>query len=84
MITIGMTVSWQEECHRQRGIVTEVYHAPTSHILDGQPITSMGSLADPAYLITSQTGQELIKRKSEIRPESNSLAGKEHYIARNG
>lgn len=62
----GDEVTWKWGTGTARGKVVEVFTEKVRRQIKGQKITRNASEADPAYLVTQEDGDRVLKSGSEI------------------
>ncbi len=63
----GTDVTWSWGNGSGQGKVTEVHHDKITRSLKGSEITRNGSDDDPAYVIETDDGAEVLKLRSEVQ-----------------
>lgn len=70
MIDVGSRVSWTMNNEQGIGTVLDIFFAPVTRSIQGQEVTCLGSQDNPAYLILTDADIQLLRLKSEVRPEN--------------
>jgi hypothetical protein len=74
MIGVGSKVSWGMGVGQGIGIVVEVHFELVTRVLGGAEVSRVGSRENPAYIIATGDGSLVMRLKSEVRPETDSLS----------
>lgn len=69
MIREGSNVSWNWGNGTASGEVQEIHREEITRQIDGEEITRKGSDDNPAYVITQDDGQRVLKLKSELNED---------------
>ncbi len=64
----GMRVMWNHGQGVGRGRIAESFERQVERTIEGVPVRRNGSPRDPAYLVMSDLGGEVLKLGSELRP----------------
>lgn len=67
IIRTGTRVTWSWGNGTVEGKVTEVHHDKVTRSLTGSEITRNGSDDDPAYVIETNAGAQVLKLRSEVQ-----------------
>ncbi len=67
MIRKGTTVEWEWGTGKAKGEVKEIYNSEIEKKIKGSNIKRKGTESDPAYLIETEDGDEVLKLKSEVQ-----------------
>ncbi|MEO6881544.1 MAG: DUF2945 domain-containing protein [Mycobacteriaceae bacterium] len=67
IIRTGTEVTWSWGSGTGQGKVTEVHHESVTRTLKGSEITRHGSDDDPAYVIETDAGAQVLKLRSEVQ-----------------
>ncbi len=65
-IRTGTQVSWSWGGGTGEGTVTEVHHDTVTRTIKGSEITRNGSDDEPAYVIETDDGSEVLKLRHEV------------------
>ena len=66
MIKEGTEVNWSWGNGTAKGKVDEVFTSEVERTIDGNKVKREASQSEPAYLITQDDGQKVLKSKSEV------------------
>lgn len=66
MIREGTRVTWSWGSGRGEGTVQEIHRRSITLTLQGSEVTRNGSEDDPAYLIRTPDGAQVLKLRSEV------------------
>jgi hypothetical protein len=67
---VGQTVSWKWPPGYVTGVVLDCFNSTVRREIKGSTITRHGSPSNPAYLLLTRKGVEVLKLESELRDES--------------
>lgn len=70
---IGQKVNWKWPPGYVSGIVLEVFEATTRRTIKGKVITRHGTKENPAYLLLTKKGVEVLKLESELMDGENPV-----------